>query len=99
MNSSLMPGGMVPEVTGGTIILDLADGTQAVITVPKARWSLNADIWRTGEMPPMFGGEEWYGVGFHPLDRLAAGAAFRLTHYYKPGGPRVRVEFPPEEAP
>ena len=95
----VLPGGMVPEIMSGTIVLELADGTQAVVQVPKARWELFADTVRTphgnDQEWPMFA-EQWYGARFLPLDRLPgqAQAAFRLVHYYRPGGPRVTLEIP-----
>lgn len=104
-SSLLVPDGMVPEVTGATLLLDLADGTQATLTMPKARWSLFAeyrDLDLLQPPPPWLAhlshGEQWWGVAFHPLEALPgpSRAEFRMTHYYKPGGPRARLVLPEE---
>ena len=102
--TSLVPKDMVAEVTGGLIVLDLADGSQATITIPKARWYLFAETrdtdqsrwWEPAEPEWAMYAENWYGAMFHPLEMLPGPnrAAFRLTHYHAPGGPRVRVEIP-----
>ena len=73
--SSLVPDGMVPEVTSARIILQLADGTVAEAEIPKARWVLGMttrdasppEMSRNPEpIPPLV--EHWWWVGFRPID-------------------------------
>jgi hypothetical protein len=103
---SLVPDGLVAEVMAGHVVLDMADGTQVVITIPKARWELFTETRERRDLadrmdPDMWAifAEQWYGLRFHALEMLPGPnrAAFRLTHFYQPGGPRARLDLPEED--